>query len=263
MSEVKRIYNLKPDKRDHRDLLCAVAPSFNLAPVVDLRPLAPPIENQGDLGSCTAFAGVGGAFDFLELKELRDKAPLTAAPEEFGATFQPGSHLFAYYNERSLEGSVSEDSGGQLRDMVKCLAQWGVCPEPMWPYNIAQFAVKPPDACYHEALKHKISQYARLTSLQQMKTVLASGFPFVFGIYVYESFESQAVAATGKVPMPGAYEQCLGGHAVCAVGYNDHEQCLIVRNSWGVDWGDKGYFHLPYHYIQNPNLAMDFWVIRK
>jgi C1A family cysteine protease len=90
---------------------------------------------------------------------------------------------------------------------------------------------------------------------------LAQEFPFVFGFTVYSSFESQDVANTGDVPMPTFGERCLGGHAVCAVGYDDDTQTLLVRNSWGQDWGRQGYFSLPYDYVTNRNLADDFWVI--
>jgi C1A family cysteine protease len=83
----------------------------------------------------------------------------------------------------------------------------------------------------------------------------------VFGFTVYESFESEQVAKTGKVPLPPRSEQVLGGHAVLAVGYNDAQQSFIVRNSWGPNWGMKGYFWMPYGYVTDPQLASDFWAI--
>lgn len=95
-----------------------------------------------------------------------------------------------------------------------------------------------------------------------MKACLASGYPFAFGFTVYENFESDAVAATGVVPMPGTSEQVLGGHAVLAVGYDDAQQRFIVRNSWGSAWGMGGYFTMPYAYLTNPDLASDFWKIQ-
>ncbi len=96
----------------------------------------------------------------------------------------------------------------------------------------------------------------------QMKGCLASGYPFVFGFTVYESFESEDVAKTGVVPMPAHTEKVLGGHAVTAVGYDDAQQRFIVRNSWGTDWGMKGYFTMPYAYLTDSNLADDFWTVR-
>ena len=63
--------------------------------------------------------------------------------------------------------------------------------------------------------------------------------------------------------MPKFGEGVLGGHAVLAVGYDDKGECLIVRNSWGENWGQKGYFQMPYGYVVGKKLAQDFWTIRK
>ena len=215
---------------------------------MDLTPQCPPVYDQGQLGSCTANA-IGAAFEFELVKQgLPDFAP---------------SRLFIYYNERAMEGSVGTDSGAQIRDGIKSVAKQGVCAEPMWPYVIAKFKTKPPKPCYVEALKHKASLYQRLVpTLNQLKGCLASGYPFVFGFTVYDSFESPAVAKSGHAPMPAPAEAVIGGHAVMAVGFDDGNQWFIVRNSWGTSWGLKGYFTLPYAYVTDPNLADDFWTIR-
>jgi C1A family cysteine protease len=150
-----------------------------------------------------------------------------------------------------------------LRDGIKTLAKQGVCAEKLWPYAIKKFATKPTAACYTQALQHTISSYQRLSTTAEMRACLADGYPFVFGFTVYESFESDAVANTGTVPMPGKSERVLGGHAVCAVGYDDKSQRFIVRNSWGTEWGRKGYCTMPYAYLANRNLSDDFWTMRK
>lgn len=91
-----------------------------------------------------------------------------------------------------------------------------------------------------------------------------SGFrlSFVFGFTVYESFESNTVARTGHAPMPSTRERVLGGHAVCAIGYDESKRWFICRNSWGTSWGMRGYFTLPYDYLTSSDLAADFWTIR-
>lgn len=243
-------YGWVPDLPDFRDKMYgAVRPIPTTLPSqVDLRTTCSPVEDQGQLGSCTANALVG-ALEFLECKDK--------------VKFVNLSRLFVYYNERVIEGTVNADSGAMLRDGIKTLAKHGVCSETNWPYNIANFSKKPPRGCYQEAEKYQILSYARLNTLDEMRATLAEGFPFVFGFSVYESFESAQVAKTGVMNMPEAGERQLGGHAVLAVGYDDATKRFLVRNSWGTGWGTKGYFTMPYAYMQDRNLSDDFWTIRR
>jgi C1A family cysteine protease len=160
-------------------------------------------------------------------------------------------------------GTVNEDSGAMIRDGIKSVNQLGVCHDVIWPYNISVFTKRPSDAAYHDALLHQALVYARINQeLNQLKAVLADGFCFVFGFAVYESFESEIVAKTGYVEMPKRGEAMLGGHAVLCVGYDDFESRFICRNSWGSDWGDNGYFTMPFQYLLNDNLSADHWVIK-
>ena len=240
-------YGWTPDVPDHRDLLYgAIRPKLKLPPVVDLRASCSAVEDQGRLGSCTANALAGN----LEFLDNNDDAAYTDV-----------SRLFIYYNERVIEGHVDSDSGAMLRDGIKTLAATGVCSEKTWPYDPARFADKPPVKCYTEAKKHRIASYHRLTTSNELLACLAEGFPFVFGFAVYESFEGPEVARTGVAQLPKQDERMLGGHAVMAVGYTQKDKRFIVRNSWGTGWGQKGYFTMPFAYVET--LARDFWTIRK
>ena len=242
-------YGWVPDLPDARDHLYAAPPEFltALPPQVDLRGQCPAVYDQRQLGSCTANA-IAGAFEF---DLLRQKA----------ADFMP-SRLFIYYNERVMENTVGSDAGAQIRDGIKSVAKQGVCPESEWPYDIAKFADQPPAQCYTDALNHRVTSYQHVAQLlNQLKGCLADGNPFVFGIAVYASFESDQVAQTGEVPMPAPGEQLLGGHAVLAVGYDDSTQRFTVRNSWGSGWGMSGYFTLPYAYLIDRSLSSDFWTL--
>jgi len=255
-------YGWKPDLPDHRDFLFAPSPATAAAlpTKVDLRPKCPPVYDQGQLGSCTANA-IAGAIEFDQIKQ--------------GLTEFTPSRLFIYYNERILESTPpSVDSGAQIRDGIKSVASQGVCKEKSWPYSdqnkapnpcpTCTYAKKPSAACYKEAKLHTINVYQRLNSavINVLKGCLAGGYPFVFGFTVYQSFESQQVANTGIVPMPGPQEKVVGGHAVVAVGYDDSTRQFIVRNSWSATWGLKGYCMMPYGYLTDTNLADDFWTIQ-
>jgi C1A family cysteine protease len=252
LTEPRKIarYGWIPDLPDERDHIYAAPPRFlsALPPSTDLRPQCPAVYDQGMLGSCTANA-IGGAIEFDRLKQkLTDFVP---------------SRLFIYYNERVIEGTVYSDSGAQIRDGIKSVASQGVCPEPEWPYDITKFTQKPPAKAYADAVTDRAVSYQSLIQdLNQMKGCLASGYPFVFGFTVYESFESAAVAQSGHAPLPEPRERAIGGHAVMAVGYEDSHQRFILRNSWGSGWGMDGYFTLPYAYLIQSVLSSDFWTIR-
>lgn len=245
------IYGWLPDLPDHRDKLYAqLAPIVTpekLPSQVDLRLKDSPVQDQGELGSCTANA-LAGNLDYLKKQKLHHVLDF--------------SRLFIYYNERVIEHTTNTDSGAMLRDGIKTLVKLGACPESEWPYDVTKFTQKPSEKDYHDALQYQITAYYRLVTLDQMKHTLASGYPFVFGFSVYESFESPDVAKTGMVPMPKKSERLLGGHAVMAVGYNDEKKQFVIRNSWGVGWGIAGYCMMPYEYLGSSKLAQDFWTIR-
>ncbi len=245
-------YGWIKDASDPRDFKF-VSPIKTLPKSVNMRPYMPPILDQGNLGSCTANA-IANDFYAEMLRQLSLKT--------INHAWLP-SRLLIYFNERTLEGTVKQDSGASVRDGFKTINTLGVCPETEWPYIISNFAVKPPAKCYIDALRDKTVQYLSIPQvLTQMKGCLASGYPFVFGFNVYESFESDEVAKTGIVPMPVKGEALLGGHCVLACGYDDYYQRFMVMNSWGSGWGIKGYFTIPYAYLTSANLASDFWTIR-
>lgn len=234
------------DPIDERDHLFAGAP-VALPPMVDLSPGCSPVEDQGQLGSCTGNAIVG-ALEYANLTFKNDSTDL--------------SRLFVYYNERVAEGTVKEDAGAIIRDGIKSVSQYGACPEIYCKYDITKFTKKPTKTAYKKALKYRIASYQSITSLDGMLQCLAQSTPFVFGFTVYESFESQAVADTGIMPMPKPGEQVLGGHAVLAVGYDKRTNLMKCRNSWGANWGDKGYFYMPFNFIADTSQADDMWAIK-
>jgi C1A family cysteine protease len=217
---------------------------FSLPPRVDLRPFQSPVENQGSIGSCTGQA-FAAALEYLDRR--------------FDGKYTDVARLFIYYNELALAGPVIGDDGAYIRDGIKVLAKWGVCDERLWPYIPARFATKPSVEAYKDAEKRRIQAYRRILSIGDLKAAIAEGLPVVFGTLIYESFESGHTTRTGIVTMPKKGEARRGGHAMTIVGYDDEFRWFIVKNSWGERAGDKGYYYIPYEYMEQ--YASDFWAI--
>ena len=227
---------------------------------IDLRRWCPPIEHQGALGSCTANAGVG----LVEYYERR----------AFGRHID-ASRLFLYKATRNLLHWTG-DTGAFLRTTMAAMVLFGVPPEEYWAYIIIDFDKEPSSFCYAFAQEYQAIQYFRLDPpsiprdllLKRIKSLLAAGLPSMFGFTVFDSIDQ--VGDDGKIPFPCPRERILGGHAIVAVGFDDkikikNDNCelettgaLLIRNSWGTGWGDKGYGWLPYDYVLK-GLAIDWW----
>jgi C1A family cysteine protease len=231
---------------------------------MDLRKWCSPIENQLTIGSCSAHAGTA----MVEYFQKRANG-----------TYIPSSRLFLYKTTRNLM-QVTGDTGAWLRSVMGALALCGVAPEKFWPYKIEDYDKEPPAFLYaiadnyealkyfcHDATKSKIGPDAVLASV---KKYLAAGIPSMFGIWGFNSINNTDVK--GGIPYPCPGESAQWGHAIATVGYDDtkkikNTQCgaettgaLLIRNSWGKEWGEDGYGWLPYEYVLN-KLAIDFWSI--
>lgn len=245
--QIKRSYGWKKQQHDARDNFFGVSEPVTLPPSFRLVEGMPEIWDQGQTNSCTAHSA-SAAYEYeLSQQHLPDFMP---------------SRLFLYYNERIAEGTTSRDAGATIRDSVKALAKYGTLPENYWPFT-ERMEQRPVDADYQLAIKNIVTSYSAVPqTVQSIKTAIFQHHPVIFGFLVYESFESAEVAASGIQPMPDLFtEQCLGGHAVLAVGWDDSKKAFCIRNSWDKDWGQEGYFWMPYQYITNTQLASDFWII--
>ena len=215
---------------------------------IDLREKCPPIYNQGSIGSCTAFAMGKG------LREYMQRANGERTPEL--------SALWLYYEERVHMGEeyITKDSGANMYDGMHVLKEQGMALDAHAPYVPNLFAEKPRPAAYASAAEWKIQESIELNSLDDVKTALASGKPVAFGVIVYARV--QFMGKDGMMSMPWKFEPKMGGHAVLAVGYDDATESLIVRNSWGSGWGDKGYFYMPYKFAADKTKAMEWFVAK-
>lgn len=230
----------------------------------------PPITRQGNIGSCTAHA-LAAALEHDQIQQGRSSS-----------THYP-SLLQLYYSEREIRGSINEDVGAQLADGIRVLYETGTCSEALWPYSddTLLYKVKPSDACFAEAARNRDQQgiaHSRVApNIESIKHVHNRGYSVLLGIQVYKDFDSSEFAQSALAKLPAPDETSTGGHALLSVGYDDreflttswgetranpHYRHLIVRNSWGNAWGDKGYFYLPYDYV-NPSRVYEVWVVRK
>ena len=252
------------DLPDHRDW--DAVPRLNLSesesekfpdlpPKKDARAHCSPIEDQGDIGSCTAQAIVGMA-EYMERRL-------------YGRHIN-ASRIFLYKVGRELDG-YKGDTGAQLRTVMKAFKIFGIPPERFWPYNTAKYDDMPTPFVFAMAQAYQALDYARLdiegrtreNVLYVIKQLLLQDHPVVFGFLVFSYGNN-----FGEFRLPKFGESPSGGHAVMAVGYDDDREieeskgALLLRNSWGLDWGENGYGWLPYEYILH-HLSNDFWTLFK
>lgn len=267
--KIKRSYSWKRDPFDFRDFNYIryvqqnsknqINPkSFRKNQVqtspIDLRamPLDPPVLDQGSLGSCTAFATTALVNFCRDKQKLPDFVP---------------SSLFTYYTTRQIEGTTNSDSGAYVRNALKSTVTYGVVSENLWPYDINKYKIQPPSNVYTEALKHQTLKYMRIPdgNIQALKYCLTEGYPFIFGMIVFEQFESNKCLSDGIVELPKNKKVgILGGHAMMCIGWKliNNTEYFICQNSWGGAYGDKGFWYVPVAYLKNKRLSGDFWTIR-
>ena len=225
------------------------------------------VEDQGQLGSCTAQAGVG-LLEYFQRATHREHIE--------------ASKLFLYKVTRNLIGGKHRDSdkGASLRSTMKAMALIGVLPEHYYPYEIDNFNNEP--SAFHYALagnykgityyRHDGAKTKGSNLLEAVKESLRKGIPLMFGftLYKHRDYPKGYSRNTGEFLYPNGDADSVGGHAVIAVGYDDnyeasnHEKGAIrIRNSWGTRWGDKGYGWVPYDYFRKgfdkDRAVRDFW----
>jgi C1A family cysteine protease len=207
----------------------------------DVSELCSPVANQSKLGACTAFAVGKGFREFQINKRNERKVPLSA--------------MYLYYEARALWGNTQEPTGSTITDNISVLEDKGMATDATMPYDITKYMIAPTAAAHAEAKEFKYTGAVRVGSMDDVQAALAKGEPVLFAFDVMQSFRS--IGPDGVMPVPQAGEKRLGGHAVMAVGYDNQKQLVKVRNSWGADWADHGYFYMPYSVFKST--ARDIW----
>jgi C1A family cysteine protease len=210
--------------------------------------ICPPVRDQGQIGDCVEFA-----WTYLK------SANLIVAGKLPVQVFSP-LELYYDYRDKVLH-DVADDAGSGVMAVGTLLTRDGVCAEDLWPYNPAEFAVKPSPLAYADAPANKLASVHPLETLEDMILCLADGYGFVAGISVFQSFED-AWQKDGIIPMPGgASDKFLGGHGVfVGGGYDQDRRIFIVENSWGLSGGlanQKGFFSLPFDFLTDPDFVLE------
>jgi C1A family cysteine protease len=238
------VYTLgcRKDPVDLRDIpMGLVLPEIPVPARVDYTSRMTPVRDQGDEGTCVAFASVVGVKEYEDTKEYKRSIAL--------------SPRYVYSLCKKYDGSPDEE-GTYPRVAMKVLMKYGVCPEALWPYRPYQTDDHKKGADT-KAKVYRITAYARLGSVQEMKRSLVVNGPFLAGVRVYESWFTPGVKKTGLIPMPAKGEEMVGGHAICIVGYDDQQMRFKFKNSWSSAWARKGYGLVPYAYMQR--FCSDAW----
>jgi len=255
--------NLQPDRKTVSQSLLwnpplslkvdSTPPSYEIKSLGDL-----PIYDQGALGSCTANAILFSYHYVAKFKNNKYK--------------HPSSRLYQYRESLLFIGDGNDDTGAYIEDAITVPNTRGVLPEYVWPYinSTVNFKILPKnqtmDSLRKLASASKGIEYNSIEKgpnlIYSLENILYSGFPIVFGFWVYPSFFS-TINRNRKaiVTVPKKGENILGGHAVCLVGYNRINKSFKVRNSWGPRWGDSGYFYMSYDFLLTNNV-FSFWVIK-
>jgi C1A family cysteine protease len=202
-----------------------------LQKMVDLRSWDTQVEEQGNLGSCTANAVVG-MYEMLLKHEKNYELYL--------------SRLFVYYNSRLLEETVSSDSGAYLADVIRAVSHYGICAEVLWPYRVDNFAVKPSEDCYADGLKRTIKDYYKLSKLSDILDALNHNRLVAIGFEVFENFKELESPYT--LALPQSNQLAIAGHALFLVGYDLDKKLLLAKNSFGSNWADHGYCWISFDY---------------
>lgn len=220
-------------------LSCIRVPSINYKLDIDLRDKCPGIYDQMNTGSCTAHAAA------LLYKSIR-------------ANFEP-SRMFLYYASREMEGRADRDEGVVVHTALNAMKEVGMTTENMWPFNTDKLTVRPPDHVYAAASANRITFINRINrDVESMIGCLQRGKPFMFGFNLDEGFRK-------RVGRSGIFNRVNGdlqnSHAVVCVGYSREQRAFLVANSWGRDWGLKGYFLFHEDLITRDDLVGMIWTI--
>lgn len=223
----------------------------NLPLFVDLRPHDGPIKDQGDEGACTAHAGTS-AREWIVRKFFPSQGPLVFSPQ------------YTYAKELLAQGDFPQDDGSDGTTLCGTLVVNGCCELDLYPYVDGQIS-RPTAEQDLNAAKHTLGAWHGCNGSLTALSVLGDPvpWPIMMGFVVYSGLMSDECQATGVMPLPAPGETPEGGHEVKFSGYDvgptptlrpaNCPPAVLVQNSWGPNWGIKGYFWCPLAVLDLPD----------
>lgn len=208
---------------------------------VSLAQFAPKRLNQGQQGSCVAWASAYGARTIVEAEATKKEPNSTAFSPSF------------LYNQIKLSNDCQ---GAYIKDAMDAMKANGVLPLSEFAYTDDNCRKVPDGGDKQAAQLYRIKGFQRLskggddqrTDLLAMKQQLAQGSPVVIGMMVGGSFMQGMEGKDLWSPVQSDYrQQGFGGHAMCVIGYDDYKVkneknggAFQIMNSWGPEWGKDG-----------------------
>lgn len=211
------------------------------------------IKNQSSLGSCVGFAG-------SYVKDHQEKINHPQMNYETSPMY--------LYSECKRQDGIPHTEGTYPRIAMQVLLKQGIALEKDMPYKWSdKFNLPTPNQQTHKQAEHfKIGAYARVYAIDEIKQAIADNQPVMIGLILCENFEHPE---NGFIDLPQGH--IIGGHAMCIDGYDDNmtftykngvtrKGFFRVVNSWGEEWGDKGYCYIPYDYHSfRTDIGMNFF----
>ncbi len=220
-----------------------------IPPSVSLKRYAPLPGDQGNYGTCVAWSSAFAARTISESLALQRTGP----KNNLNNVFSPA---YVYIN---ASGDPSFNRGMHIFDALDLMKEGGIVKR--LPIEENTDLRKLSLDIYDDARRYSISDYVKLFSndarrpgtiskrVLPVKKSLAAGKPVIIGMMCPESFVE---AEGGWEPWenPNGY---YPGHAMCVVGYDDNMYggAFEIQNSWGTDWGNKGYIWIKYSDFAN------------